>query len=140
MPGWPMSADSNAATQARSSSSVPVRAHTMLSSGEILAQVETAIIVVDHDGCLRYANEFAARLFGFPDADHLIDVPFRALGFDDDDLSKLANLERQAYRGRDWEGTLSIRRPDGSNFFVRLRAAPMRGGAGAVARTVIIAT
>ena len=111
----------------------------MLPTEQILGQVETAVIVVDHDGCLRYANGFAAGLFGFPDPDHLTDVPFRALGFDEDDLSKVANLERQACRGRDWEGTLSIRRPDGSNFFVRMVATPMRGSAGEVAGTVIMA-
>src|SRR5579859_1409588 len=111
----------------------------MLTTEQILGKVETAVIVVDHDGCLRYANDFAAGLFGFPDPDHLTDVPFRALGFDEDDLSKVANLERQACRGRDWEGTLSIRRPDGSNFFVRMVATPMRGSAGEVAGTVIMA-
>ncbi len=111
----------------------------MLATDLILGQVETAVIVVDHDGCLRYANDFAAHLFGFPDPGHLTDVPFRALGFDEDDLSKVANLERQACRGRDWEGTLSIRRPDGSNFFVRMNATAMRGSVGEVAGTVIMA-
>jgi PAS domain S-box-containing protein len=133
-----MNADGNAATQERGPT-VPVRAQPMLPTEQILGQVETAVIVVDHDGCLRYANDFAAGLFGFPDPGHLTDVPFRALGFDEDDLSKVANLERQACRGRDWEGTLSIRRPDGSNFFVRMNATPMRGSAGEVAGTVIMA-
>src|ERR1700722_5927521 len=150
MPGRrPMNADGNAATQAvtdltRSphvvAGQVPSgEGRQMLPAEQILGQVETAVIVVDHDGCLRYANEFAAGLFGFPDADHLTDVPFRALGFDEDDLSKVANLERQACRGKDWEGTLSIRRTDGSNFFVRMNATPMRGSAGEVAGTVIMA-
>jgi PAS domain S-box-containing protein len=138
-----MNADGNAATQARaatgSASPGPVRVQSMLPAEQILGQVETAVIVVDHDGCLRYANDFAAGLFGFPDAGQLTDVPFRALGFDEDDLSKVANLERQSCRGRDWEGTLSIRRPDGSNFFVRMNATPMRGSAGEVAGTVIMA-
>ncbi|HET9897477.1 MAG TPA: SpoIIE family protein phosphatase [Streptosporangiaceae bacterium] len=132
-----MNADANAA--ARAAATGPVRVRQMLGTDEILEQVETAVIVVDHDGCLRYANDFAAHLFGFPDADQLTDVPFRALGFDEDDLSKVGNLERQACRGRDWEGTLSIRRPDGSNFFVRMNATPMRGTAGEVAGTVIMA-
>ncbi len=140
-----MNVDGNAATQAReaapapqAASVAPRRVQPMLPTEEILGQVETGVIVVDHDGCLRYANDFAARLFGFPDPGHLTDVPFRALGFDEDDLSKVANLERQACRGRDWEGTLSIRRPDGSNFFVRMNAMPMRGSAGEVAGTVIM--
>jgi len=140
-----MNADGNAATRAREAAPAPQaasaasrRVQPMLPTEQILGQVETGVIVVDHDGCLRYANDFAARLFGFPDPGHLTDVPFRALGFDEDDLSKVANLERQACRGRDWEGTLSIRRPDGSNFFVRMNAMPMRGSAGEVAGTVIM--
>src|SRR5215469_16425509 len=146
MPGrWSMNADGKAATQAHdvgvpaapAARTPPIRVQPMLPTDEILGQVETGVIVVDHDGCLRYANDFAARLFGFPDPGHLTDVPFRALGFDEDDLSKVAHLERQACRGKDWEGTLSIRRPDRSNFFVRMNATAMRGSAGEVAGTVI---
>ena len=110
-----------------------------LTTEQILNQVETAVIVVDHDGALRYANSFAADLFGFADPAHLTDVPFRALGFHEEDIGKVENLEHQACRGRDWEGTLAIRRPDSSNFFVRMNAAPLRGSAGEVAGTVIMA-
>jgi PAS domain S-box-containing protein len=111
----------------------------ILTTDEILSQVETAVIVVDHDGALRYANRFAADLFGFPDAAHLTNVPFRRLGFHEEDIGKVENLEYQACRGRDWEGTLAIRRPDQSNFFVRMNAAALRGPAGEVAGTVIMA-
>ena len=110
-----------------------------LTTEQILGQVETAVIVVDHDGALRYANSFAAALFGFPDAAQLTNVPFRHLGFHEEDIGKVENLEYQACRGRDWEGTLAIRRPDKSNFFVRMNAAPLRGPAGEVAGTVIMA-
>src|SRR5215467_1838289 len=111
----------------------------MLTTEQILAKVETAVIVVDHDGCLRYANSFAADLFGFPGPRNLTDVPFRRLGFHEEDVGKVENLEYQASRGRPWEGTLAIKRPDGSNFFVRMTAAPLRGPAGDVAGTVIMA-
>jgi PAS domain S-box-containing protein len=111
----------------------------MLTTEQILGKVETAVIVVDHDGCLRYANSFAAELFGFPGPRNLTDVPFRRLGFHEEDVSKVENLEYQACRGRPWEGTLAIKRPDGSNFFVRMTAAPLRGPAGDVAGTVIMA-
>src|SRR5690348_10445451 len=94
-----------------------------LTTDEILGKVETAVIVVDHDGSLRYANSFAAQLFGFPDAAQLTNVPFRHLGFHEEDMGKVENLEYQACRGRDWEGTLAIRRPDKSNYFVRMYAA-----------------
>ncbi|HUC57253.1 MAG TPA: SpoIIE family protein phosphatase [Streptosporangiaceae bacterium] len=138
-----MNADANAATQTVSASvpaaGGPAKSREMIGTEVILHQVETAVIVVDHDGCLRYANDFAAGLFGFDDPEQLTDVPFRALGFDEDDLSKVANLERQSCRGKDWEGTLSIKRKDGANFFIRMNATPMRGPAGEVAGTVIMA-
>ena len=38
----------------------------MLPTEQILGQVETAVIVVDHDGCLRYANDFAAGCSASP--------------------------------------------------------------------------
>ncbi len=117
----------------------PKLVQRMLTTEQILGNVETAVIVVDHDGCLRYANSFAADLFGFPGPRHLTDVPFRRLGFHEEDVSKVENLEYQACRGRDWEGTLAIRRPDGSNFFVRMTASPMRDPAGEVTGTVIMA-
>ncbi len=111
----------------------------MLTTEHILGNVETAVIVVDHDGCMRYANSFAAELFGFADSRALTDLPFRRLGFHEEDVSKVDNLEHQACRGRDWEGTLAIRRPDESTFFVRMNAVPLRGVAGDVAGTVITA-
>jgi PAS domain S-box-containing protein len=111
----------------------------ILSTDDILGRVETAIIVVDHDGCLRYANEFAASLYGYPDARQLTDVEFRDLGFDEEDLPKVDHLERQACRGKDWEGTLSIRRRDGSTAFLRMTASALRGPAGEVDGTVIMA-
>ena len=111
----------------------------ILTTEQILSRVETAVIVVDHDGCLRYANPFAAELFGFGRPADLTDVPFRQLGFLEEDIGKVDNLEYQACRGRDWEGTLAIRRPDHSTFFVRMVAAPLRGLAGEVAGTVIMA-
>jgi len=110
-----------------------------LTTDEILGKVETAVIVVDHDGSLRYANSFAAHLFGFPDPAQLTNVPFRHLGFHEEEIGKVENLEYQACRGRDWEGTLAMRRPDKSNYFVRMYAVPLRGSAGEVAGTVIMA-
>src|SRR5215472_12352038 len=111
----------------------------LLSTDEILGRVETAVIVVDHDGCLRYANSSAAALYGFRSERELTDVPFRDLGFDAEDLPKVDNLERQACRGKDWEGSLTIRRPDGSEIFVRMTASPLRTPSGEIDGSVIMA-
>jgi PAS domain S-box-containing protein len=134
-----MTADGEAAAQVdavRAGEATPFS----LTTGEILGHLETAVLVVDHDGCLRYANDFAAALFGFADPRDLTNVPFRQLGFDDEDISKVENLENLACRGRQWEGTLAIRHKDGSVFFVRMNAAPLRGSRGEVAGSVIMAS
>ena len=110
-----------------------------LTSDSILAEIEAGVLVVDHYGSLRYANSFAADLFGFSEPGQLINLPFRALGFEEDDLGKVENLERQACRGRDWEGTLSVRRADGAIVFVRANAVPMRSPEGEITGTVITA-
>ncbi len=114
--------------------------HAEFTAGVILDQVETGVLVVDHWGKLRYVNSFAATLFGFADPQHLTDTEFRSLGFEEDDLGKVRNLERQACRGRDWEGTLSVRRPqDKSIVLVRANAVPLRSPSGEVTGTVILA-
>jgi PAS domain S-box-containing protein len=117
----------------------PTDADPVLSAETILEQVETGVVVVDHYGVMRYANSFAAILFGCPSRQHLIGQHFRTLGFEEDDLSKVKDLERQACRGRDWEGTLSIRRSDGSIVFVRANAVPLRAPTKEVTGTVIMA-
>jgi PAS domain S-box-containing protein len=111
----------------------------LLSTEQILGQVETGVIVVDHYGDLVYANAFAADLFGYPDPASLKTMAFRKLGFDSEEMTKVENLERQACRGKEWEGTLAIRRPDGSTIFVRMNASAVRGESGEVAGTVIMA-
>ncbi|HUJ06381.1 MAG TPA: SpoIIE family protein phosphatase [Streptosporangiaceae bacterium] len=110
-----------------------------LSTDEVLGQVETAVIVVDHYRRLRYANSFAAALYGFGQPADLVGIDFRSLGFDEEDMGKVKDLERQACRGRDWEGTLSIKRPDGSKFFIRMTAVALRSADGEVTGTVIMA-
>ena len=98
----------------------------------ILGQIETGIIVADPRGQLRYANAFAATLFRLPeDVQYMSWMTLRSLGFEDDDVAKVLNMERQFRLGRGWEGTLAVRRQDGSVFFVRANAAPGAIGPGA---------
>src|SRR5215472_917793 len=111
----------------------------LTSTDEVLGQVEAALLVVDRESQLCYANSYAATLFGFASPQHMRQVPFGKLGFDDDDVAKLDSLKRQACRGRDWEGTVSIKRRDGAKFFVRLTASPLRDGEGEVAGSLIMA-
>ncbi len=110
-----------------------------LSTEEILGQVETAVVALDRDGCLRYANVFASTLLGYENPQCIIGEQFRSLGFDGEDMGKVKNLEQQVHRGRDWEGTLSITRPDTSKFLLKITASPLRASSGSVTGTMITA-
>ncbi|HEX9034835.1 MAG TPA: SpoIIE family protein phosphatase [Streptosporangiaceae bacterium] len=110
-----------------------------LTTDQILGQVETAVLVVDPQNTLRYANSFAATLFGHATPDGIVGMPFRSLGFEDEDMSKVQNLEGQVRRGREWEGTLSITRPNGSKYLLKITASPLRSPTSVLAGTVIMA-
>ncbi len=107
-------------------------------AGAILEQAGIGIVVVDEEGCIRYLNTAAAALFGFagePGALH--GRPLTSLSFDPEDLGKIRDAGRQARRGRDWEGTLSLRLPDESVFFVRANSVPLRDSGGGIVGAVI---
>jgi PAS domain S-box-containing protein len=111
-----------------------------LAAADILAQVQTAVVVADEQGDLRYANSFAARLFGFPDTPRqLAGRSLHSLGFEDGDARRAAELLRQALRGKAWEGTFVSRRTDGTRAFVRAQIVPLRGASGAVCGVMIMA-
>jgi PAS domain S-box-containing protein len=111
-----------------------------LAPDAVLGQIEAGVIVVNLDGCLQYANDFAVTLFGFPDdAAHLTGQRLLALGFEEGDARKARAMLLQVYRGQPWEGTFATRRLDGSRVFVRAHAAPLRGADGGVAGIVLIA-
>src|SRR5258708_28740282 len=143
MPGRrPMKADGDRAAQA--ARPVPVVAASAappadLSTEEILGQVETAVVALDRDGCLRYANVFASTLLGYENPQCIIGEQFRSLGFDGEYMGKVKNLEQQVHRGRDWEGTLSITRPDTSKFLLKITASPLRASSGSVTGTMLTA-
>ena len=54
------------------------------------------VVVIDRDGRLLYANDFAVSLFGFPDdAEHLVGQSLLSLGFEEGDARKAADMTRQ---------------------------------------------
>ncbi len=136
--GAPAAPDSTAPDGA-APATAPHAAPGLISTDQVFGQVEAAMLVVDHYGVLRFANGYAATLFGFPSPAHMTEVAFLKLGFDDDDFIKLDSLKRQACKGKDWEGTVSIRRPDGAKFFIRLTTSALRDKAGAVTGSLIMA-
>ncbi len=118
----------------------PEAALAGLDADAVLRQIETAVIVIDRDGRLQYANPFAVSLFGFPDdAAYLTGRPLSALGFEEGAPNRTQYLIDQVLRGRAWEGTLAARRADGTRVFVRAQAAALRGRAGQITGIAIVA-
>src|SRR5579875_1327585 len=92
----------------------------------LLEQTGLALVATDTRGRLLYVSSYAATLFGVPgDASRLLGKPLLSLGFADD-REKVAELLRQALRGRTWEGMLVSTRGDGSTVIVRAYAVPLR--------------
>jgi len=112
----------------------------LLAAADILEQVETAVVVTDTHGDLRYANSFAVRLFGFPEpVDQLAGCSLHSLGFEEGDARRTAELTQQVLRGKVWEGTFVSRRADGSRVFVRAQAVPLRLASGSISGIMIMA-
>ena len=106
---------------------------------DILDQLYAGVVVIDTDGNLLYANDYAVRLFGFPDqASRLVGRSLALLGFEEGDAPRVHNLVTQVALGRPWEGTFACRRMDGSRILVRARAGAMRGPSGETSGIMII--
>ncbi len=106
----------------------------------VLGQIDAAVVVTDRLSNLLYANAYAAKLFGFPDApERLVGRSLLSLGFEEEDLGKAAELAKQVLHGRSWDGTFASVRAEGTQVFVRAQAMPLRHPSGVIDGIVIIA-
>ena len=106
---------------------------------DILDQLHAAVVVTGTDGNLLYANDYAVRLFGFPDeAAHLVGRSLASLGFEEGDAHRVHDLVTQVVLGRPWEGTFACRRVDGSRILVRARAFALHDPSGEIVGIAII--
>jgi PAS domain S-box-containing protein len=113
---------------------------SLLSTADVLGQIDMAIVVVDTGGNLLYANSSAETLFGFPDdAEKLVGRPLVSLGFDEGDARRVRELVAQVAQGRTWEGGFAAQRADGSRTFVRAHAKQLRPVPGGVSGIAIAA-
>jgi PAS domain S-box-containing protein len=107
---------------------------------DILDQQPNAVVAADRDGNLVYANAYATALYGLPDhPSHLVGRSLAVLGFEEGDAPRLTDLVKQVVHGRPWEGTLAVKRADGSRFLIRARAAPLYDPAGEVYGLTMVA-
>ena len=126
----------------------------LLTADTILGQIEAAVLVTDRLGNLRYANPYAASLFGLPDdAGRLAGLSVLSLmcgegdpgsvagdpGSAAGDPGTAAGLIQQVLAGSAWEGALASVRPDGSRVAIQAQAVPLRDSGGAIDGIVVIA-
>ena len=118
----------------------------LLTGDTILGQIEAAVLVTDRLGNLRYANSYAAGLFGLPgDADRLAGLSILSLMDGDEDPGPAgepgtaAGPVQQVLAGGAWEGTLASPRPNGSRVAVEAQAVPLRDSAGTIDGIAVIA-
>ena len=108
-----------------------------LTTDIILGQIEAAVLVTDRLGHLRYANPYAAALFGLPDGvGRLAGLSVLSLMCEEDDPG---GAIRQVLAGGAWEGALTSLPPYGSRAAIQAQAVPLRDSAGAIEGIVVIA-
>ncbi len=97
-----------------------------------------AIVVVDSEGRLEYANPATLRLWRFPKTFAARDINETPLAdFFTDPGAVAAVLASLGGETAEWKGTLEARRSDGSTFFVEANATLTRNTEGDIAGTVI---
>jgi PAS domain S-box-containing protein len=121
-------------------SGAPAAVRSFHGPADILEQLQMAVVVTDRRCNLLYANAFAAKLFGLPDAPaRLVGRSLVSLGFEEGDTRRVHDLAAQVLRGREWEGTFASRHVDGTRTFVRARAIPQRLPSGEISGITIMA-
>ncbi|GLW10478.1 hypothetical protein Misp01_56060 [Microtetraspora sp. NBRC 13810] len=110
-----------------------------LSPGSVLDHAEMAVVVTDRFSNLLYWNPFAEKLFGRPGRHGPRDQPVLSLGIMERDHPLSVELAKHVLKGGVWEGTVDVRRGDGTMIYVRAQAVPLRHSSGSVTGIVITA-
>jgi serine phosphatase RsbU (regulator of sigma subunit) len=112
----------------------------VLGGQDLLDRVQAGLIVTDRQGSVRFANEFAASLLGYPGPGALpVGASLAGIGLEQGEPGKVDDLTAQVLRGRAWEGTFAAVRQDSSRVFVRAQAVPLREASGEISGIMILA-
>ncbi len=109
-----------------------------LAATSVLDHADMAVVVTDRFSNLLYWNPFAEKLFGRPGKSSR-DASVLSLGIMEKDHPQAIELTKHVLKGGVWEGTVDIRRPDGTIVYVRAQAVPLRHPSGSVTGIVITA-
>lgn len=117
----------------------PFYEDSALSTDDVLARAQVAVVVVDRLSRLRYWNSYAVELFGFVDGQEHIGTSLLDLGIHEADRELAGQLARRVLAGESWEGTFAVVRGDATWLHVRARAVPLRLADGTIDGVVIVA-
>jgi PAS domain S-box-containing protein len=140
-PSWRLAPSREATAQASAADAIDAsRDHELDRRLESMAEVfddsPEAVLVVDREGRLRYANPACALLVGVA-ADRLVGRPVAEYAVHHDDAIASVESGTDGSPGCVLRGRLDLRRPDGELRWVSWSASPLRGsdgtGVGAVA-------
>ena len=92
---------------------------------EAMEQSHSALLVVDLDGCIEYANRGVCRQMGYTRRE-LIGRPWRDFQVAETAPEMLAELVATVRSGLPWEGDWFNRRKDGTNYPVRGVVTPVK--------------
>ncbi|MBM3957134.1 MAG: GAF domain-containing protein, partial [Gemmatimonadetes bacterium] len=105
--------------------------------GTALEAAADMILVTDRDGTIEYVNEAFARQTGYTKEEAVGRNP-RMLKSDRQDPAYYKHLWDTILAGEVWQGTLTNRRKDGSEYPEEMTITPVRGEDGEIARFIAI--
>jgi PAS domain S-box-containing protein len=105
---------------------------------EILDRVDAAVLVVDLDGVVLYANEYCSHLYG-RQPDELIGDQSARHAIDPITPELRSEIGEQILAGGSWEGDFAVRRADGSIVEVHAVNSPVFEESGEVTGVITLA-
>jgi sigma-B regulation protein RsbU (phosphoserine phosphatase) len=105
----------------------------------LLERVDAALLAVDLEGRILYANRFAEELYGWERAELIgrLATEFTGVAVEPEMASEIMQA---LSAGESWAGTFEVRRQDGTTISVHAVDAPLYDGNGALAGVVSLAT
>jgi len=105
----------------------------------VVRNMESALIILDREGTIKYANEGFTRLTGFSN-EALIGKPYSSLCADGDVAEQrlLQAIRRPYQRGQSWHGQMRQRRKTGEPYLAEIIISPVLAATGETAQFIVL--
>lgn len=98
----------------------------------MLDQIGQAVISIDIEGQIRYANRQAAELYGWPSGGEMAGQPIAVAAASEFTDKQRAEMRARLRNGESWSGEFLAKRRGGSMFPVAVTTSPLRDDSGAL--------